>query len=80
MENSYCYFKNTKCEYFPCHTEMEDFNCLFCYCPLYSMEDCLGVYEYVEVNGKKVKSCKDCIFPHVPENYNKMIEILKKAK
>lgn len=37
MINSYRFFQNKECEYFPCHkTENEEeFNCLFCYCPLY---------------------------------------------
>ena len=78
MQNSYCYFRNENCEFFPCHKEMDNFNCLFCYCPLYQVEDCPGEYEYIEVNGKKIKSCMDCTFPHKPENYKLIIEILKK--
>ena len=33
----YAYFCNRECEYFPCHkgADPENFNCLFCYCPLY---------------------------------------------
>ena len=35
MENSYKYFKNKDCKYFPCHKGLSDeFNCLFCYCPM----------------------------------------------
>ena len=64
MENSYKYFKNTDCKYFPCHKGLsDDFNCLFCYCP-------------IEKNGKKIKVCTDCTFPHRPENYDKIIQIL----
>ena len=31
MENSYRYFKNDQCKYYPCHKieEGQDFNCLF---------------------------------------------------
>ena len=38
MENSYRFFQNKSCEYFPCHEikDSGDFNCLFCYCPLYA--------------------------------------------
>ena len=36
----YTWFQNKECEYFPCHDDVEDFNCLFCYCPLYRMKDC----------------------------------------
>mgnify|MGYP003176167018 CR=1 FL=1 len=35
------FFQNRACEYFPCHKGVadEDFNCLFCYCPLYLLGD-----------------------------------------
>ena len=35
-ERHYAFFQNRDCEYFPCHATKhpEDFNCLFCYCPL----------------------------------------------
>ena len=38
MSEYYKFFQNKKCEYFPCHKGIpeEDFNCLFCYCPLYT--------------------------------------------
>ena len=79
MENSSRFFANKDCEYYPCHKCSVDINCLFCYCPLYEY-DCPGNYKYVEVKGKKVKSCMDCVFPHVAENYDKVIEILKQGK
>ncbi|MDY3796251.1 MAG: cysteine-rich small domain-containing protein, partial [Agathobacter sp.] len=31
MEDSYKFFQNNKCKYFPCHKGLTDFNCLFCY-------------------------------------------------
>ena len=77
MENSYKYFKNKDCKYFPCHKGLsDDFNCLFCYCPMYSMPNCPGSKTYIEKNGKKIKVCTDCTFPHRPENYDKIIQIL----
>ena len=35
-EKHYKFFCHRECEYFPCHSTQhpEDFNCLFCYCPL----------------------------------------------
>ena len=35
----YAYFSNTACEYYPCHPDADpdNFNCLFCYCPLYML-------------------------------------------
>ena len=76
MENSYRFFTNKACEYYPCHKGLEEFNCLFCYCPLYSREKCPGKHEYIEVNGKQIKSCMDCTFPHQPENYDIIIKLL----
>ena len=36
---NYSFMQNRDCEYFPCHAGVseEDFNCLFCYCPLYAL-------------------------------------------
>ena len=65
----YQFFQNTECEYFPCHEGIaaEDFNCLFCYCPLYTLgEGCGGNCTYTE---KGVKNCESCAFPHRRENY-----------
>ena len=38
-DRHYAFFQNRECEYFPCHktSRPEDFNCLFCYCPLLSL-------------------------------------------
>ena len=77
MENSSKYFENRDCKYYPCHSGTQNINCLFCYCPLYNMEKCPGDYKYIEANGKKIKECTDCTFPHKSENYDKIICILK---
>lgn len=79
MENSYRYFKNEQCKYFPCHdiAEGEDFNCLFCYCPLNPYEDCPGNPRIIiRESGKKIKDCTNCIFPHKPKNYEKVVRFL----
>lgn len=71
------FFQNTNCKYFPCHRvkNTEDFNCLFCYCPLYALgRNCGGAFHYTE---KGVKDCTKCIFPHQRENYDKMLEKIK---
>jgi Zn-finger protein len=68
-EKKYSFFSHTECEYFPCHdTEHpEDFNCLFCYCPLYALgERCGGRYAY---NAKGVKDCTGCLVPHGRESH-----------
>lgn len=80
MENSYRFFENKECKYFPCHKGLADFNCLFCYCPLYSREDCPGSSGYLERGGQKLKDCTGCAFPHRPENYDKVIQVLKVMK
>ncbi len=68
MKEYYSYFQNKSCEYFPCHNcDSEHFNCLFCYCPLYSMGDkCGGVFLYTK-DG--IKDCSDCLIPHTKDGY-----------
>jgi len=75
MENSHRFFRNFECRYFPCHEVSDDhsFNCLFCFCPLYRLEECGGRYELL--NG--VKNCTRCKFPHRPEGYDYIIKKLK---
>lgn len=69
------FFQNGDCEYFPCHTmpDTANFNCLFCYCPLYPMADCGGNYT---IGNNGVKDCSACILPHKAENYTYVIEKL----
>jgi len=70
-DSEYSFFAHKKCEYFPCHEtdSAKDFNCLFCYCPLYAHENCGGDYFYTQ-NG--LKSCKNCNFPHERENFGEV--------
>lgn len=59
-------FKNESCEFFPCHkgVKREDFNCLFCYCPLMNQE-CPGPYKVFEDKyGRTRKDCSDCTLNH----------------
>lgn len=72
MDKNYKFFSHKKCEFFPCHKiEGEEFNCLFCYCPLYALGDrCGGNFLYTE-NG--IKDCSNCILPHKKENYDYII-------
>ncbi len=81
MKNSSRYFKNTACQYYPCHKVNRDdnFNCLFCYCPMNQYEDCLGTPEYIKTaSGRLIKDCSDCIYPHQPENYDAIMKYLAK--
>lgn len=77
MENSYRYFENKECQYFPCHKKDGDFNCMFCYCPMYRLEKCPGTPSYIDIKGKTIKDCSNCTFPHEPENYDAIMEKLK---
>ena len=84
MENSYCYFENRACRYYPCHeVENDEMNCLFCFCPLYEREHCPGKPEYInsgncEFLENGIKSCMNCTFPHKAENYEIIMQFLKK--
>ncbi len=75
MKHSHAYFANKDCAYFPCHkgADPDFFNCLFCFCPLYFLPDCGG--DHVVVKG--VKDCSDCLKPHQPGGYERIIGILK---
>ena len=77
MKNSHRFFENKECKYFPCHEGVDDFNCLFCYCPLYQLENCPGNPIYKEKEDRKIKVCKNCTFPHKPENYDVVVGRIK---
>lgn len=76
MKNSYRFFNNRECEYFPCHEvrDPERFNCLFCFCPLYFMEECGGRFTRTEAG---VKDCTACTIPHMPEGYDYILKKLR---
>ena len=72
-ECRYSFFQHRDCEFFPCHqTERpEDFNCLFCYCPLYALgSKCGGNFRYLD-NG--FKDCSSCLVPHRRSSYSYVI-------
>ena len=74
MSENYKFFQHRNCEFFPCHEKAkeEDFNCLFCYCPLYALGDrCGGNFKYTE-NG--VKDCTGCMIPHSKGGYDYVME------
>ena len=66
MNNSYRFFENKECKYYPCH-KYEEINCLFCYCPLYNTKECVSN-----------QNCYDCLFPHLRSNYQKVVNKLIK--
>lgn len=86
MRNDHSYFQNRECEYFPCHkTGRENFNCLFCYCPLYALGDKCGGNLAYTANG--IKDCSNCLIPHseggydyVLSKFGKIAELAKKKE
>lgn len=75
----YAFFQNRQCEYFPCHKtdDPDNFNCLFCYCPLYALgRSCGGNCRYTE---QGLKDCAQCMLPHRRENYGKILEKFQKV-
>ena len=70
MKKPYRFFQNKSCEYFPCHKvkDSSEFNCLFCYCPLYALGDnCGGNCTYTK---EGIKDCSNCLVPHNPKGYD----------
>ena len=62
--HEYPLFTHRECDYFPCHEgiDPDDFNCLFCFCPLYALgPDCGGNFSYTK---KGYKDCTACALPH----------------
>ena len=74
--SAYKFIQNSDCEFFPCHQGVapEDFNCLFCYCPLYAMgTECGGDYH---LTPEGIKDCSPCNRPHQRDAYD---EIAKRS-
>lgn len=71
---NYKFHCNRECEFFPCHkvSDPENFNCLFCYCPLYALgAECGGNFVYTE-DG--IKDCSNCMIPHSKNAYEHILE------
>ncbi len=80
-KEKYKFFQHRECEYFPCHegADSDTFNCLFCYCPLYLMEDkCDGNFEYRSPEG--IKDCSKCLIPHSEKGYDYIMSKLGENK
>lgn len=69
MRNAAKGFTNARCPAFPCHPGVDEreFNCLFCYCPLYHLEDCGGNHSQKGIGGENIKDCSLCSKPHMGE-------------
>jgi Zn-finger protein len=67
-KGSASFYQNTDCAHFPCHKGVseDEFNCLFCYCPLYALGPrCGGRPAYTE---RGIKDCTRCTIMHRGEN------------
>ena len=65
--DNYSRYSHTECEFYPCHKFNGEFNCLFCWCPLYALKDkCGGNFSY---NKKGIKDCSNCTIPHSKKGY-----------
>ena len=68
-------YANRACRFFPCHTmDPECFSCLFCYCPLYGLEDCGGEFTR---NADGIKNCTECTYVHDRRNYGEIIRKIR---
>lgn len=67
------YFSHRECEYFPCHpgADPENFNCLFCWCPLYLLGPRCGGSFVISADGRK--DCSGCLYPHRRESYEEIV-------
>ncbi len=72
----FSFFSNTDCEFFPCHKtdDPDNFNCLFCFCPLYAFGDsCGGNYTLTDAG---VHDCSSCMLPHRQNSYGTIMQRL----
>lgn len=76
MSEKYKFHQHRECEFFPCHKgiDVEEFNCLFCYCPLYMLKDeCGGTFQM----NHGIKDCTNCTKPHDQDSYNHVMSKIK---
>ena len=69
----YPFFTHRACPHFPCHegVDADDFNCLFCHCPLYTLGPrCGGDFTYT---SDGTKDCSGCALPHVGDAGTHMV-------
>jgi Zn-finger protein len=76
MAETYQGFTHYECEFYPCHSGIkEEFNCLFCYCPLYNLE-CPGNFKWVISSTEGlIKDCSSCIISH--DGYKESYDIIQ---
>lgn len=76
MGEKYKFIQHKECEFFPCHkgVDVEVFNCLFCYCPLYLLKnECGGNFAI----DHGIKNCSGCTKPHGADSYEFIMSKIK---
>lgn len=72
--HEYPFFTHRECPHFPCHEGIapDDFNCIFCYCPLYALgPDCGGNFSYTSAG---YKDCTACVLPHKGDTGTRLVK------
>ncbi len=70
---------NRACEFFPCHTGLED--CTFCYCPFYPcLNEERGEYVCSSKNNKKIWSCEPCDWIHKRKVVDDIFELIRENR
>jgi Zn-finger protein len=44
---------------------------------MYLIEKCPGNPNFIDKGEKRIKDCSNCTFPHRPENYDKVMAVLR---
>ena len=78
MGDSSAFFANKSCRYYPCHEGTDHINCLFCFCPMYFLDACPGSPTYINKEGRIIKNCTGCTYPHQPENYETVMKVISR--
>ena len=79
-EKKSSFFSHKECEAFPCHAtdDKDNFNCLFCFCPLYMFgRQCGGNFTHTLCG---IMDCTNCMIPHERDSYGYVIQKLKELR
>lgn len=75
--HSYQFMLNKHCEFYPCHKQDVALNCMFCFCPLFTVE-CGGDYTvFADEHGEHKKDCSSCTLNHRPEAHDIIMKALE---
>ena len=80
MSQNWKHLQDKRCEYYPCHSGVEDskFNCRFCYCPAFLIDSCPGIESGVAtILNNGWKDCSNCTIPHDVDNFEVIIKAVE---